>query len=134
MLENNSDLSILINDIHTLKNLMVQCYCPIQRKNYYLRLIDKIDDLYQYSNSHHIDDFREKLLFTKEELSKYDGSNGMPAYVAVDGVIYDVSLVASFGGGTHFGIVAGNDLTKEFYDCHKSKGVLESLPVIGNLK
>lgn len=133
MLKNRDDLSRLINDIYTLKNLLVKCYCPIKRKNYYLELIDKIDDLYQFSNPYDLSDLREIKLFTREELSKYNGSNGMPAYVAVDGIIYDVSLVASFGGGTHFGVVAGKDLTKEFYDCHKTKGVLESLTIIGTL-
>ena len=29
--------------------------------------------------------------FSKAELAKFDGQNGQPAYVAVDGTVYDVS-------------------------------------------
>ncbi|MCT6807216.1 MAG: steroid-binding protein, partial [Bombilactobacillus sp.] len=28
--------------------------------------------------------------FTKESLAKYDGKNGNPAYVAINGDVYDV--------------------------------------------
>ena len=37
--------------------------------------------------------------FTKEELSKYDGQNGQPAYVAIEGVVYDVSGKEAWKGG-----------------------------------
>ena len=30
-------------------------------------------------------------IFTKNELAQYNGQNGQPAYVAVQGVVYDVS-------------------------------------------
>jgi cytochrome b involved in lipid metabolism len=30
-------------------------------------------------------------IFTTEELAKYDGKNNQPAYIAVDGIVYDVS-------------------------------------------
>ena len=29
--------------------------------------------------------------FTLAQLAQYDGQNGQPAYVAVDGVVYDVT-------------------------------------------
>ena len=73
--------------------------------------------------------------FTLEELAKYDGSNGKPAYVAIEGVVYDVSLSSPWGGGTHFGLYAGKDLTKEFKGCHQGdKKILENLPIVGRLK
>lgn len=72
--------------------------------------------------------------FTNEELSQYDGSNGRPAYVAVNGIVYDVSLEATWGGGTHFSIYAGHDLTAQFNGCHLGRTeILGKLPQIGLL-
>ena len=47
--------------------------------------------------------------FTLDELSKYDGTNGQPAYIAVDGVVYDVT--SNFPNGEHHGCKAGTDST-----------------------
>lgn len=72
--------------------------------------------------------------FTLEELANYDGSSGKSAYVAVNGVVYDVSNVAAWGGGTHFGIIAGKDVSDKFRDCHGENDVLNKLPKVGILK
>lgn len=73
--------------------------------------------------------------FTLEELSKYNGANGTPAYAAVNGVVYDLSLVPAWGGGTHFALYAGKDLTNEFNACHKEDTkILEALPKVGVIK
>ena len=74
------------------------------------------------------------LELTLDQLKQYDGKNGNPAYVAVDGVIYDVSNVPQWKNGSHHGYSAGNDLT----DIIKNKsphGVknLEGLPIVGKL-
>ena len=74
------------------------------------------------------------LELTLDQLKAYDGKNGNPAYVAVDGIIYDVSNVAKWKNGEHNGYSAGNDLT----DIIKNKsphGVknLEGLPVVGKI-
>ncbi len=53
------------------------------------------------------------LELTLEELKTYDGTNGNPAYIAIDGKIYDVSVIPNWDGGSHHGFKAGNDLTKE---------------------
>lgn len=74
------------------------------------------------------------LELTLDQLKQYDGKNGNPAYVAVDGVIYDVTNVPQWAGGMHNGYSAGNDLT----DIIKNKsphGVkqLNGVPVVGKL-
>lgn len=68
--------------------------------------------------------------FTPDELAKYDGKNGQPAYVAVDGIVYDVSSI--FINGSHYSYSAGRDLTQEFHLYHNSS-VLSGLPIVGTL-
>lgn len=77
----------------------------------------------------------DQRVFTIEELAQYDGSNEKPAYVAVNGIVYDVSLEATWGGGTHFSLYAGKDLTPQFTGCHGGNlEVLRNLPKVGILE
>jgi predicted heme/steroid binding protein len=56
----------------------------------------------------------EEKKFTLEELAKYDGRDGRPAYIAFKGKVYDVSDSAFWMGGDHLGShQAGKDLTEE---------------------
>jgi len=72
---------------------------------------------------------------TTQELAKYDGQNGNPAYVAVNGVIYDVSNAKEWQNGIHKnGVKAGVDQTKMLAQSPHGDSVLKKLPVIGKLK
>lgn len=51
-------------------------------------------------------------LFTLEELSNYNGKDGNPAYIAVDGIVYDVTDSRPWKNGQHNGFEAGLDLTE----------------------
>ncbi len=73
-------------------------------------------------------------IFTKEELKKYDGQNGNPAYVAINGTVYDVTNVPQWNGGAHHGLTAGQDLTKEIANAPHGISVLANLPVVGKLQ
>ena len=76
----------------------------------------------------------EMATFTLEELSQYNGKNGAKAYVAVDGVVYDVTDVPAWKNGEHKnGLTAGKDLSKEILSSPHGKKVLENLPVVGKL-
>ena len=74
------------------------------------------------------------LELTLAELATYNGKDGQPAYVAVDGVIYDVSGYAKWKNGEHNGYSAGNDLT-EIIKNKSPHGVakLKGVPVVGKL-
>lgn len=76
---------------------------------------------------------RQQKQFTLEELAQYDGSNGKPIYVAVDGIVYDLSKVESWSGGKHFDLTAGKDLTTEFNSHHGVITELSGIPKIGIL-
>lgn len=71
--------------------------------------------------------------FTLEQLAFYNGENGAPAYVAVNGTVYDVTDIPAWRGNNHFGIRPGKDLTNEFETCHPGAMVLSVLPVVGYL-
>lgn len=71
--------------------------------------------------------------FTRAELAQYDGKSGNPAYVAVGGVVYDVTDNAAWAAATHFGLSAGNDLTSQYSSCHASQQILRNLTVVGSL-
>jgi predicted heme/steroid binding protein len=66
--------------------------------------------------------------FTVTELKKYNGRNGQPAYIAVAGLVYDLSAV--FINGNHKGHSAGQDLTNEFQNQH-DQSFLSGFKVVG---
>lgn len=72
--------------------------------------------------------------FTIEELSKFNGRDDKPAYIAINSNVYDVTNNAAWAAGTHFGLSAGRDLTNEFASCHKGQQqILSRLKVVGRL-
>jgi predicted heme/steroid binding protein len=78
--------------------------------------------------------YRQQKEFTLQELANYTGINGIPAYVAVEGIVYNVSSNSMWLGGKHYGLSAGKDLTEQFKTCHDKKSILDSLPKVGILK
>lgn len=69
-------------------------------------------------------------VFTREELVMYNGTGGRPAYVAVNGLVHDVTTV--FIGGKHFEHLAGQELTGAFLRQH-DPATLSRYPVVGRL-
>ncbi|MBU3171180.1 cupin domain-containing protein [Clostridium estertheticum] len=77
---------------------------------------------------------RQTKEFTLSELAQYDGAMGRPAYVAVNGIVYDVSDISKWSGATHFGLTAGKDLSSQFESCHGVASKLDKIPKVGVLK
>ena len=72
--------------------------------------------------------------FTTEQLANFDGKNGKPAYVAVNGTVYDVTNNRAWAAATHFGLVAGKEYSQEFASCHAGQqSILTTLPAVGRL-
>ena len=73
-------------------------------------------------------------VFTLEELAEYDGRDGRPAYVAVDGLVYDFTELERWAGGEHFGYQAGTDLTEALHEeSPHGDRVMDRAPVVGRL-
>lgn len=76
----------------------------------------------------------ESRTFTREQLAAYTGRNGNPAYVAVNGTVYDVTNNKAWSAASHFGLSAGKDLTAEFASCHEAQQwILATLRPVGRL-
>lgn len=73
--------------------------------------------------------------FTKEELARYNGQNGVPAYIAYRGQVYDVSHSFQWQKGRHQVLhEAGADLTDELDQAPHGADLLARVPVIGRLR
>lgn len=71
--------------------------------------------------------------YTADELKVFDGQNGRPAYVAFNGIVYDVSESAMWPEGDHEGMhTAGADLTTEHDDAPHDVYVSD-FPEVGRL-
>ncbi len=76
----------------------------------------------------------EQKKFTLEELAKFNGSDGNPAYVAYQGKVYDVSDSSFWIGGDHLGAhQAGKDLTDEIDIAPHGPENLDRVKLVGVL-
>lgn len=70
--------------------------------------------------------------YTLTELAMYDGQDGMDAYIAVDGYVYDVTDDPNWEGGSHNGFAAGQDWSAEIGSASPhGSSVLSGVPKIG---
>jgi len=73
------------------------------------------------------------LEITLEELSKYNGKDGNPAYVAVDGIVYDVTDHPSWNEGMHGKVSAGQDISQQLKAAPHGDSKLEGLNMVGKI-
>lgn len=70
--------------------------------------------------------------FSEEELREYNGQDGMPAYIAYNGQVYDVTSSKFWKEGTHFKKhFAGCDLSAEMANAPHSDEVFANYPCVG---
>lgn len=75
--------------------------------------------------------------FNAEELSKYNGKDGNPAYVAYEGKVYDVSEIRAWKDGVHQGkLEAGKDYTDILNNKapHPPTNLTNNAPIVGSYK
>jgi predicted heme/steroid binding protein len=72
-------------------------------------------------------------VFTLDELKTFDGLNGNPAYVAVNGNVYDVTNVKGWSNGAHQTHLAGQDLSSVIESAPHGTSILDGLTIVGTL-
>jgi len=72
-------------------------------------------------------------VFTLDELKTFDGLNGNLAYVAVNGIVYDVTNAKGWSNGAHQTHLAGQDLSSVIASAPHGTSVLDKLTIIGTL-
>ncbi|PHV71869.1 steroid-binding protein [Sporanaerobium hydrogeniformans] len=124
------EIEILISSLHHL-----------ELKYAYLQKIASIREQLIQSLLFHYNVRTPTTPFTLAQLQQnYNGKNNQPAYIAIDNIVYDLTYEATWGGGTHFGLQAGEDVSHALANCHSQNkeeiisklmpvGILES-PVI----
>lgn len=73
------------------------------------------------------------LEISMEELAKYNGKDGNPAYVAVDGIIYDVTDHPNWNEGMHGKVSAGQDISQLLKDAPHGYSKLKGLKAVGKI-
>jgi predicted heme/steroid binding protein len=82
------------------------------------------------------DAIEDAKVFTVAELAEFDGQAGKSAYIAVDGIVYDVTDIPQWAGGSHAGgkIIAGKDYSEEIRSISPhGTGVLSRAKKVGIL-
>lgn len=76
-------------------------------------------------------------VISSAELARNNGKNGNDCYVAVDGVVYEISGIAEWINGIHVttsGVTCGNDHTQKIKESPHGRSVLSRLKVVGRLE
>lgn len=73
-------------------------------------------------------------VFSELDLRQYDGQRGRPAYIAYDGVVYDVTGSRLWRGGMHKNLhYSGLDLTRSLRKAPHGDWVFERMTRVGVL-
>lgn len=73
-------------------------------------------------------------IYTKSQLALRNGQDKEEIWVAMNGLIYDVSASRLWKNGKHYEHWAGQDLTKELADAPHTDKVFEKFDVVGHLE
>ena len=127
MKENNNQL--FLRNINFIKQNLMRC--PLGARNNILKSLDNISELVK-NNKHektmpkmespqdnNIDgNLTKPNVYTLNQLkSYYNGRGGRPGYIAVNGIVYNITLADNWGGGTFMGMTQGEDLSS-FFNAH----------------
>lgn len=71
------------------------------------------------------------VVFDAESLAEFNGKDDQPAYVAVDGIVYDVTDVKAWQSPHAGQFEPGKDYSKEILESPHGKKNLEGLTIVG---
>lgn len=76
----------------------------------------------------------ETKTYTTQQLALRNGQDREEIWVALDGVIYDVTTSRMWRDGKHYEHWAGQDLSDELKDAPHSRDVFNKFKTVGYLK
>jgi predicted heme/steroid binding protein len=76
----------------------------------------------------------ELPVFTSRQLALRNGQDKPEIWVALNGVIYDVTLSRLWKNGKHYEHWAGQDLTNELKEAPHTEKVFDKFKIIGKLE
>ena len=75
-----------------------------------------------------------KQILTKDELRRYNGKDGAPAFVGCNGKVYDMSNSFHWKHGRHQAMhSAGADLTSSLSQAPHGEDMFDRVPIVGVL-
>jgi predicted heme/steroid binding protein len=75
----------------------------------------------------------ELPVYTKSQLALRNGQDKPQIWVALNGIIYDVTESRLWRNGKHYEHWAGQDLTEELADAPHTETVFEKFVVVGRM-
>jgi predicted heme/steroid binding protein/rhodanese-related sulfurtransferase len=100
-------------------------------------IVPKPKDLEANFEHFPVREYQTKIDLTEVQLREFDGKDGRPAYVAINGIIYDVTQSRLWRGGehdpSHGKAMAGRDLTSVLKDSPHGDKHFKYFPVVGKL-
>ncbi len=76
----------------------------------------------------------EEVIFTMDEIAQFDGKEGRPAYIVVDGIVYDVTNVGPWRSGSHYGFESGGDVTEALKNAAPhGANLLDQAEIVGKI-
>ena len=71
--------------------------------------------------------------FNEKELSKFNGKNNQPSYVAIDRIIYDISSLKELDGDLLDNLFLGKDISEIIENDGVKGAIIERAPEVGVL-
>jgi predicted heme/steroid binding protein len=72
--------------------------------------------------------------YSEEELSKFNGENNQPSYVAIDNIIYDISDLKDLDDRLMDNSLAGKDISEIIENDTIKEVIIEEAPEVGILQ
>lgn len=118
-------------ELNKLKSMLIT-YPEDYKENIFetfKKVCNQIESYLENSAFHRYHRVNEFINLSREEVKMYDGKAGRPAYIIVDGIVYDVTESEEWKYGRYLGARAGEDYTNLF-----KNGKEESMPILSSFK